>query len=364
MEYLVVIPTYNEKENIAKIALEVLKNREDDLLVVDDNSPDGTAKIVKNLMEKEKRLFLLERAAKNGLGTAYRDGFSWGLKKGYDYFISMDADFSHPPQSLKTMIELSQKNPQTIISGSRYIKGGRIVGWDWRRYYTSFFANLFTRIILGLKVKDSTSGFKCYPRAFLEKLDFSQLVASGYAFLVEMVYLAKEKSWPILEFPITFTDRRVGQSKIAGELPKSAKIVLRLAFRRNIVQQFIRFAIVGATCALIDWGVFYLIKVLTGWQSQDLKQVTKGISFIVSASISYLWNRSWTFESKKGVLSTQAIKFFIVASTGLGLNNLFFYIVTGLIKLADIWGLIIATGLVTFWNFFANRLWTFRHEKS
>jgi len=363
VEYLVVIPTYNEKENIAKIALEVLRNREVDLLVVDDNSPDGTAKIVKSLMRKERRLFLLERPAKNGLGTAYRDGFSWGLKKGYNYFISMDADFSHPPKSLKTMIELSQKNPKTIISGSRYVRGGKIVGWNWQRYYTSFFANLTTRLILGLKVKDSTSGFKCYPRSFLTKLDFSQLVASGYAFLVEMVYLAKEKGWPILEFPITFVDRRAGQSKIAGELPKSAKIVLRLAYRRNIVQQFIRFAIIGATCALIDWAVFFLIKALTGWQSQDLKQVTKGISFVVAATVSYLLNRSWTFQSTSRVLSSQAIKFFFVATIGLGLNNLLFYFMTGILKLVDIWGLVIATGLVTFWNFFANRLWTFRYEK-
>ena len=363
MEYLVIIPTYNEKENIKKIAGEVLKNRLVDLLVVDDNSPDGTARIVKSLLKKGKRLFLLERERKNGLGTAYRDGFSWGLKRGYDYFISMDADFSHPPKSLQKMIEISQKYSQTIISGSRYIRGGKIIGWDRRRFYTSYFANLITRLILGFKVKDSTSGYKCYPGKYLKTLDFSTLVASGYAFLVEMVYLAKEKGWPVLEFPITFTDRRVGQSKIAGELPKSIKIVLRLALRRRIVQQFIRFAIIGATCALIDWAVFFLIKDLTGWQSQDLKQVTKGISFVVSASVSYLLNRSWTFRSSDRVLSNQAIKFFIVATIGLGLNNLLFYFVTGILNLADIWGLVIATGLVTFWNFSANRLWTFRYEK-
>ena len=363
MEYLVIIPTFNERENIEKIVPEVLKNRLVDLLVVDDNSPDGTAKIVKSLLKKEKKLFLLERERKSGLGTAYRDGFSWGLKRQYDYFISMDADFSHPPKSLKKMIELSQKYPQTIISGSRYIHGGKIIGWDRRRFYTSYFANLITRLILGLKVKDSTSGYKCYPSKYLKTLDFSTLVASGYAFLVEMVYLAKEKGWPVLEFPITFTDRRVGQSKIAGELPKSVKIVLRLAFRRRIVQQFIKFAIIGATCTVIDWGVFYLIKALTGWQSQDLKQVTKGISFLVAVIVSYLLNRSWTFQSKSRVLSSQAIKFLIVASIGLGLNNILFYIITGIIKLADIWGLVIATGLVTFWNFFTNRLWTFRNEK-
>jgi len=362
MKYLVIIPTYNEKQNIGRLIPEVFKqDQRVDILIVDDNSPDGTAVIVKRLSKKNNRLNLIERPGKLGLGTAYRDGFIWGLKRNYDYFISMDADFSHSPKALPTMIELAEKNPSMIILGSRYIRGGKIVNWDFKRHFNSHVANWVTRILLGTRAKDSTAGFKCYPRDFIEAVNLKSLVASGYAFQVEMLFLAKEKSFAVKEFPITFHDRKSGVSKISGELKRSSWIVLRLAFRRRIVRQFIKFGVVGFICSLIDWAVFFAIKFLTGWEIQYLKQIIKGISFIVSATFSYILNRTWTFRSADRAIMRQAGLFFVMASIGLGLNNVIFYLITGIIGWPDIAGLVIATIIVMFWNFTANKLLVFKN---
>ncbi len=363
MKYLVIIPTYNEKQNIGRLIPEVLnQDKRIDILVVDDNSPDGTAEIVKKLSKKSyRRLNLIERSGKQGLGTAYRDGFIWGLKKNYDYFISMDADFSHPPKALSEMIKLSEKYPRTIILGSRYIKGGKIVGWDFKRHFNSHVANWVTRMLLGTRAKDSTAGFKCYPKEFIKAINLKSLVASGYAFQVEMLFLAKEKGFAVKEFPITFYDRKDGISKISGELKRSSWIVLRLALRRRIVRQFIKFGVVGFICSLIDWAVFFAIKFLTGWELQYLKQIIKGISFVVSATFSYILNRTWTFRSADPAVIKQAGLFFVVATIGLGLNNLIFYLITGIFGWPDILGLIIATLIVMFWNFSANKLFVFKN---
>jgi len=365
MKYLVIIPTYNEKQNIGRIIPEILKkDRRIDILVVDDNSPDGTARIVKKLMKRgksAKRLNIIERSGKLGLGTAYRDGFIRGLKKNYDYFISMDADFSHSPAALGEMIRLSEENPSMIILGSRYVKGGKILNWDFKRYFNSHVANWVTRILLGTRAKDSTAGFKCYPKEFIKKINLRALVASGYAFQVEMLFLAKERGFKVKEFPITFMDRKDGISKVGGELKRSSWIVLRLAFRRRIVRQFIKFGLVGTICSLIDWAVFFGIKFLTGWEIQSLKQIIKGISFIVSATFSYILNRTWTFRSTEQAVAKQASLFFVVALVGLGLNNLIFYLVTGIFGWPDIAGLVIATLIVMFWNFTANKIWVFKN---
>jgi len=273
----------------------------------------------------------------------------------------MDADFSHSPEALRMMIELSEKNPSMIILGSRYVKGGKIAGWDFKRYFNSHVANWVVRLLLGTRAKDSTAGFKCYPKKFIKKINLKSLVASGYAFQVEMLFLAKEKGFPIKEFPITFMDRKDGVSKVGGELKRSSWIVLRLALRRRIVRQFIKFGVVGFICSLIDWAVFFAIKFLTGWEIQYLKQIIKGISFVVSATFSYILNRTWTFRSADRAIAKQAGLFFVVATIGLGLNNLIFYIITGIVGWPDIAGLVIATIIVMFWNFTANKLLVFKN---
>lgn len=360
-KYLVVIPTFNEKENIVKIIGQVLNQSPQlDILVVDDNSPDKTGDLVLVFGQKNKRVNLLTRKRKLGLGTAYRDGFKWGLRKGYNFFISMDADFSHPPKSLPKMIKLSQRNKEEIILGSRYIEGGKIRGWSLYRYLNSYLANFFTRLMLNLEPHDATAGFKCYPAKFLKEIDFRKLTASGYAFQVEMLFWAKKKNFNTIEFPITFIDRRAGESKISGELRKSAKIVFRLFLAQTWVRQLIKFCLVGLACAVLDWAVYFLIKYLTHWDAQNLKQIMKALSFVVSASASFMFNRYWTFRSQEKNVTAQAIKFFLVATLGLGLNNLFFFLITGIFGWPDLAGLMIATALVLLWNFTANKLWVFR----
>lgn len=361
MKYLVIIPTYNEAENIVNIIPDLLvQDSNIDVLVVDDNSPDQTAKLVEELAGFGKRIFILKRKGKLGLGTAYMDGFTWAIQNNYSYMISMDADFSHPPKALPIMLRMSQKHSDCIILGSRYIKGGKIVGWDFKRYANSYLANFVTRILLRLKAKDATAGFKCYPACFIKMLDFGKMTASGYAFQVEMLYLASLNKVDIVEFPIIFTDRRAGESKISGELIRSAKVVFSLFVRQIWVREFIKFCVVGLTCTVIDWGIYFVIKKFTGWEIQELKQVMKALSFIGSVGVSYLLNRTWTFRSNDKQVFAQAVKFFSMAIIGLGLNNLFFYLSTGYLKLADIFGLIIATVLVMFWNFTVSRVWVFR----
>lgn len=363
---LVIIPTYNEKDNIKSliekiIEIEKKNNLNLDILVVDDNSPDGTGKLVDKISQKNKKINLLNRKNKQGLGKAYIAGFKWALYEKYERIISMDADFSHNPKYLSHLIKYSEK--YDVVIGSRYIKGGGIKGWELFRYLNSWGANFITRFLLGLKPKDVTAGFKCYSRKFLEFIDFNSIISSGYAFQVEMINLAAKGGFTIYETPIIFIDRRVGQSKISGELKRSAKVVFQLAWQRKGLKQLVKFCIVGAINTVVDWIVYWIIMASTGWGTQNLKQVAKALSFIISASSSYIMNRVWTFRSRDKKVVRQAIKFFIVATVGLAFNNLIFYIITGILHWRDIFGLAGATGLVTAWNFVINKLWTFKDNK-
>lgn len=362
MKYLVIIPTYNEKENIERLIDEILKFDEIDILVVDDNSPDQTGKIVQAIALNRNKVHLLNRTEKTGLGTAYRDGFKWALECDYDFLISMDADFSHPPEALEKIKELTTKNPSKIILGSRYVKGGQITGWDFDRYLNSYLANFVVRLMLFLKPHDATSGFKAYPASFIRTLDLDKLVASGYAFQVEMLVLAKASHIDVIEFPIIFRDREFGESKISGELPRSIKIVWKLFFRQEVIRNLIKFCVVGFICVIIDWTIFFLLKKALNVEIQSEKQLIKALSFVFSASLSYILNRIWTFRSEVINIAGEALKFFLIATIGLGLNNLFFYIFNGKLGLADLLSLVLATILVFFWNFTFNRLWVFKQK--
>lgn len=364
---MIVIPTFNEKDNIGNIIDAILKQNIDaDILVVDDSSPDGTGEIVKKITQKEKSVNLLTRTEKQGLGKAYIAGFKWGMEKKYKKFVSMDADFSHPPEALVDLIALCNK--QTVTIGSRYIKGGKIIGWNISRYINSYGANLVTRIMLGIRPKDATAGFKCYPVEFFNKIDLDRIQAGGYAFQVEMLLKAQESVFKFVETPITFRDREAGESKISGELSKSAKLVFKLFSQRKSVRQFAKFAIVGAINTLVDWVVYYSIKLFLGGffpgvNLQSIKQIAKALGFIISATSSYFMNRKWTFRSQdKGVL-IQAGKFTIVAVIGLLINSSAFYLVTAHFNYRDIFGLIIAGAVATFWNFLINRAWTFKSSR-
>ncbi len=214
---IVIIPTYNEKENIEAIIRKVFSLDGDfNLLIVEDNSPDGTAEIVKKLMlEYPERLHIMERAGKLGLGTAYIDGFKWSLSNGYEYIFEMDADFSHNPEDLIKLYQACKDGADLSI-GSRYISGINVVNWPMSRVLMSYYASAYVRLITGMSIKDTTAGFKCYTRKVLETIDFDKIKFKGYAFQIEMKFTTWKFGFKIVEVPIIFTDRKEGKSKMSG----------------------------------------------------------------------------------------------------------------------------------------------------
>ena len=215
MESVVIIPTYNEKYNI-KIVLDKIDNLNTDLdvLIIDDNSPDKTADVIKELQKSRKNLYLIERPKKLGLGTAYVKGFHWALEKGYKYILEMDADLSHNPDDLPCLIDACKQGADLVI-GSRYSDGVNVVNWPIKRLLLSYSANLYTRIVTRMPVKDATAGFKCFKREVLESIDLERVKSSGYSFQIEMNFRAFKKGYSIKEVSIIFTERTEGQSKMS-----------------------------------------------------------------------------------------------------------------------------------------------------
>lgn len=218
MSKLIIIPTYNEKENIENIILKIFDLEESfNILIIDDGSPDGTAKIVKELQKKySKSLFLKERSGKLGLGTAYIHGFKWALENNYEYIFEMDADFSHDPKDLPRLYDACHKNNGDLAIGSRYVKGVNIVNWPMSRLLMSFFASKYVKTITGMPIHDSTAGFKCYKRKVLEKINLDKIEFIGYAFQIEMKFKSWKYGFNIVEVPVIFTDRQEGNSKMSG----------------------------------------------------------------------------------------------------------------------------------------------------
>ncbi len=213
MKILAISPTYNEKKNISELINRISQlPLEVDLLIVDDNSPDGTADIVKDIMIQNKNTHILEREKKLGLGTAYCEGFQWALDRGYDLIVQIDADLSHNPDDILRMIEMSKSSD--LVIGSRYIGGVNVINWPMRRLLLSYFANLYAKILIGLPIHDSTGGFKCFKITTLKDIDLDKVSSEGYSFQIEMNFLAWVKGFKIQEIPIVFTDRTVGESKM------------------------------------------------------------------------------------------------------------------------------------------------------
>ena len=230
---LIIIPTYNEKENIGKMVSEVFSLSPDvHLLIIDDGSPDGTAAIVKNLQSQfASRLFLVERTGKQGLGTAYIMGFNWALEKNYEYIFEMDSDFSHPPKDLLRLHAEAEKGFHVVV-GSRYCRGGKVKNWPLGRILISYFASVYVRLITWMPVTDTTAGFVCYRKEFLQKLDFSKIIFIGYAFQIEMKFAAWQLGFKLEEIPITFTDRVEGSSKMSKGIFKEAFLgVLKMKWK-------------------------------------------------------------------------------------------------------------------------------------
>lgn len=213
MKAIVVIPTYNEIENITKIIDKILAVQNDmNILIVDDNSPDGTADAVERIIENDERVFLMKRPGKMGLGTAYCDGFQYAINEGYDVIMEMDADFSHNPEDIPRFLE--EIKHYDLVIGSRYISGVNVVNWPLRRLFLSYGANLYSRIVTRLPIKDATGGFKCFRASFLKKIDLKKIHSNGYGFQIEMNYKLWKLGARIKEISIIFIDRRSGISKM------------------------------------------------------------------------------------------------------------------------------------------------------
>lgn len=237
MSNLVIIPTYREQENVEAIVKAISGLPvQFDILIIDDNSPDGTAETVKSLQHRFSNLHLIERPGKMGLGTAYIAGFKWSLERSYDYIYEMDADFSHDPRDLIRLHEACKDGADVAI-GSRYISGVNVVNWPLSRVLMSYMASIYVRIITGMKVMDTTAGFVCYRKEVLEKLMPERIKSVGYGFQIEMKFTAWKMGFRIVEVPIIFTDRKLGSSKMTGGIFNEAlwgvlKMKIRSSFRK------------------------------------------------------------------------------------------------------------------------------------
>lgn len=215
---LIIIPTYNEAENVVKIIPDILEvtNNSVDILIVDDNSPDRTADIVMEMQKTIQNLYLLHRSKKSGLGTAYCAGFDFAIKNEYDYIFEMDADYSHDPKDIPAFLEKIIDND--LVIGSRYIGGIRVLNWPIKRVLLSTYANFYTRIITGMKIIDATGGYKCFRRKVLESIDLKKIKSNGYAFQIEMNFKALKKGFRLAEIPIIFYERAKGKSKMSKKI--------------------------------------------------------------------------------------------------------------------------------------------------
>jgi dolichol-phosphate mannosyltransferase len=231
---LIIIPTFNELENLPRLLPEVFsKNDGIDVLIVDDNSPDGTAAFIENEMKTNSRLHLIKRESKQGLGTAYIAGFQYALQRDYQLIFEMDADFSHDPNEIPRFID--EIKDSDLVIGSRYINGVNVINWPMRRLLLSWFANLYTRFITGMPIHDATGGYKCFRQEVLQAIDLDQVRSNGYAFQIEMNFKAWKKGFRLKEIPIIFVDRIKGKSKMSKKIVREAvTMVWKLRFKSSL----------------------------------------------------------------------------------------------------------------------------------
>jgi dolichol-phosphate mannosyltransferase len=235
---IVIIPTYKERENIEAIVKSISSLPiVFDILIIDDNSPDGTADIVKNLQKSFLNLNLVERPGKMGLGTAYIVGFKWALERGYNYIYEMDADFSHDPRDLVKLYKACSEDGADLAIGSRYISGVNVVNWPLSRVLMSYVASIYVRMITGMRIMDTTAGFKCYRKEVLQNIRLDKVKSIGYGFQIEMKFKTWKLGYKIVEVPIIFTDRKLGASKMSGGIFNEALWgVLRMKIRSIFVK--------------------------------------------------------------------------------------------------------------------------------
>lgn len=303
---VVVVPTYDEAENVARLVDEITAAAPyADVLVVDDNSPDGTADVVRSHPSYGKALHLLERPGKAGLGAAYRAGFAWALEHGYDRIAQMDADFSHPPARLDALFRTL--DDADVAVGSRYVPGGGVSNWDWRRRLLSWGGNLYVRLLLRTGVHDNTAGFKGFRRDALETIGALGSESNGYGFQIENAWRAAQAGLRVREVPITFTDRVAGTSKMSGAIAREA-LVKVLLWRFGTVLTFLA---VGGVGYVIDVASFNFFRTLAPFNAYD-PAVARTLAVGVAMIVTYVGNRTFTWRGSSEADRRREIGLFVL----------------------------------------------------
>ncbi len=353
MKLSIVIPTYNEKENIQKlikkIQSEFKENRiNGEIIIVDDNSPDGTGRILENLKKKQKNIRVVHRKGKLGLSSAVLEG--WKIANGNILGV-MDADLSHPPEKIKELFKAIEKGEADFTIGSRYIKGGKIEGWNFKRKLMSKTATLLSRIYT--KVKDPMTGFFMIKKDVIKNVDLNP---KGFKILLEIIIKGKYKN--IKEIPITFTNRVEGKSKAGTKeiLYYLQNLAGYLPHKKNVIKEFVKFGVVGVTGTLVNIAILYLLTEKAG-----IYYIISAIfSFIVAMSSNFILNKIWTFrENIKLEIGKKYFQFGLVSVSALLVNLLFLYIFTEIFGIYYILSQILAIGIALIINFIGNKIWTF-----
>jgi dolichol-phosphate mannosyltransferase len=353
MKLSLVIPTYNEKENVQKLIKEIQKEFkeneiEGEIIIVDDNSPDGTGKILENLRKKQKNLKIIHRKGKLGLSSAVLEG--WKIAKGNILGV-MDADLSHPPDKIKELFKTIEAGKADFTIGSRYIKGGKIEGWNLKRKLMSKTATILSRIYT--RVKDPMSGFFMIRQEVIKNVNLNP---KGFKILLEVII--KGKYQKIKEIPITFINRTEGKSKAGTKeiFYYLQNLAGYLKYKNKILKEFIQFGIVGGVGTLINLTILYLLTEKAG----VYYLISAIFSFIIAMSINFILNKTWTFrEEIKLKLREKYIQFSIVSVLALSVNLIFLYLFTELFKIYYIISQILAIGVALIINFLGNKRWTF-----
>lgn len=306
---LVVVPTYDEAENIDRV-LDAVRRAAPfaDVLVVDDNSPDGTAAMVARRPEFGEQVWLLERPGKAGLGAAYRAGFAWALERGYDRIAQMDADLSHPPERLPALF--AALDEADVAIGSRYVAGGGVANWAWQRRLLSWGGNVYVRMVLGTGVRDNTAGYKAFRREALEAIDVLESQSNGYSFQIENTWKAKQVGLRITEVPITFTDRTVGASKMSSSIAIEA-LSRVLVWRFSEVLMFLA---VGGFGYVVDVLAFNAFRTVEPFKTID-PAYARTLAVVLAILVNYIGNRAWTWRDVAAEDRKRELALFVLFST-------------------------------------------------
>jgi dolichol-phosphate mannosyltransferase len=351
--HLILIPTYNERENILSLLDAVLVYENVHVLVIDDASPDGTSDAVKAHAQFGERVFLFARDGKEGLGVAYRAGFAWGLDREYETLTQMDADFSHDPKDLPRLFAEIAQGADVVI-GSRKVRGGRIEGWGPWRKFCSTGAMAASRVCLGLRTKDVTAGFRTWRKDFVLQLPVAILKSNGYAFQEEMILVAEQIGGKVIEVPVVFRDRVRGTSKLgASDVREFFVTLLRLTLQRR--RQFIMYLFVGAVGACVDLGLFLLLHHYFTFTILSANVIATSVAVLHN----FLWHHFVTFKDHGNMASVALGMFVFISVIGIAVNSL--VVLAGVaMGLLPVLAKIVAILVVTVWNYVLNSRVTFR----